>query len=68
MPFSAGTKRPPRGQNVGQRERGRVWSPVYRMEMRAVNRTRSDRTMDNDPLLQIQGRRATKGPRMSSGA
>lgn len=67
MPFSAGTKTAPKGQNVGERMRGRVWSPVYRMEMRAVNRVRSDRSTDNEPLSQIQGRTARKS-RMSSGA
>ena len=69
MSFRAMPKDPGNGQNVGASDRGKVWSPRYRMSMRAVNRSSMGGARSNrSPMDDIESRKVSKsgvpsGPR-----
>ena len=61
--FSAGRKKAPKGQNIGNSDRGTVWSPKFRMSQRRVNRHSVAGSQKNQPGKNITVRNAKTGPR-----
>lgn len=66
MSFKATKPSKGEGQNVGSKNRGKVWAPVYSMGRRPVDRSSMGGAKSNELGASIEGRKAGKGlPRQS---